>query len=421
MPLPVRHLPVLQNWDCHGCTNCCREYHVPVSEEERQRILAQRWDQDAHLGNAALFQHQGMPWARRTTLTQRDGQCVFLNEAGRCRIHERFGAEAKPLACRIFPFVLVPVENHLRVSLRFACPSVAANQGKPLSAHSADLARFAGEIAQLAGPRTRNFDQSPPPPLQAGQHVDWPDLLRFSQAVLTLLQDRRVPIACRWRRCLGLARLCRQARFDQVQGERLDEFLQVVCTGLEAETPRASDLLPPPTWVGRVLFRQLLALFARMDLGRDQGEVARGRLALLRAAWRFTRGRGLLPRLHRLIPDTTFERLEEPRGPLPESAEAIIERYYVVKVGSMQFCGPSNFGLPFWPGLHALAVTLPVMLWWCRALSPLPPEQAAERAVGIVDYHFGFNPLLGTQRQRLSLNLLANRGELERLIGWYSR
>ena len=35
MPLPVRSLPVIQNWDCHGCSNCCREYEVSVTEEER--------------------------------------------------------------------------------------------------------------------------------------------------------------------------------------------------------------------------------------------------------------------------------------------------------------------------------------------------------------------------------------------------
>jgi len=40
MPWPVRHLPVVQNWDCHGCGECCREYEVHVTDAERQRLAA---------------------------------------------------------------------------------------------------------------------------------------------------------------------------------------------------------------------------------------------------------------------------------------------------------------------------------------------------------------------------------------------
>ena len=43
------------------------------------------------------------------------------------------------------------------------------------------------------------------------------------------------------------------------------------------------------------------------------------------------------------------------------------------------------------------------------------------RAITMVDHNFGFNPMLGTQRQRLSLGILATRGELARLVSWYSR
>ena len=46
MGMPVRALPVAQNWDCHGCTHCCRSYHVPVTAEERKRIEAQGWEAD---------------------------------------------------------------------------------------------------------------------------------------------------------------------------------------------------------------------------------------------------------------------------------------------------------------------------------------------------------------------------------------
>jgi lysine-N-methylase len=125
--------------------------------------------------------------------------------------------------------------------------------------------------------------------------------------------------------------------------------------------------------------------------------------------------------MHGLLPEATFEQAEEPRGPLGEAADAVLERYYLIKVGSLQFCGPASFGLPFWEGLEGLAVTLPLILWVLRLYRDISREAAAVKALTIIDDHFGFNPLLGTRRMRLALRTIARRGELARLIAWYSR
>src|SRR3954453_15863722 len=100
MALPIRHLPVLQNWDCHVCGTCCKEYQVTLSDDERRRIEAQGWT-PADLDGRAPFVRHGW-WKKRYTLNHRpDGSCVFLSDKGRCRIHERHGYEAKPLPCRL--------------------------------------------------------------------------------------------------------------------------------------------------------------------------------------------------------------------------------------------------------------------------------------------------------------------------------
>ena len=136
MSLPVRHLPVLQNWDCHVCGSCCKEYLVTVTDEERRRIEAQGWDKDPEIGDLPLFSKSGPWWARRSHLTHRgDGSCIFLTAQGRCRIHERFGYAAKPLPCRLFPFLLVPAGDYWRVGVRFAWPSAAANKGRSVTEH----------------------------------------------------------------------------------------------------------------------------------------------------------------------------------------------------------------------------------------------------------------------------------------------
>lgn len=416
MSLPVRHLPTWQNWDCRGCGNCCRDYQVAVTDEERQRIEAQGWANDPALGGQPLFVHKGPWWKRRWRLNHGpDGSCIFLSPEGRCRIHEKFGGETKPLACRVYPFVLVPAGDHWRVGLRYACPSAAGNIGRPLAEHHLD--GFALELAQ----QTSLGDRPYQPRLKPGQRVEWGDLLRFVQALADIIRDRRFRVEHRLRLCLGLARMCRTARFDKVAGGRLSEFLRVVTGALEAEVAADGATLPPPTWIGGVLFRQVAALYTRKDQGVDVGPMPRSRLALIRAAWRFARGTGPVPRGHAWIPDTTFEQLEQPAGALPDDAEKALERYYTLKIESLQFMGPLNFGLPLWEGLESLVLTYPVMMWVARAQVGHSRLDAVVRAITMVDHNFGFHPMLGSQRQRLSLGILATRGELGRLVGWYSR
>lgn len=421
MAFPVRHLPVVQNWDCHVCGNCCKEYQVTVTDEERRRIEAQGWETDPALADLPLFVRRGPWWRRRYQLARRgDGSCVFLSDQGRCRIHERFGAEAKPLPCRLFPFVLVPAGDHWRVGLRFACPSATASKGRPLDAHDPELADFAQLLARREGlPDRPGSADLPPPPLQGRQSVDWPDLLRFVQAVLALLRNPAGRLEHRLRKCLALANLCRRSRFDQVKGGELGEFLCVVSASLEADAPANPAALPPPSWRGRMLFRQALALFSRKDEGPNRGLAAEGRLALLLAAWRFALGRGRVPRLNAHVAETTFEQVEAANRPLSSAAEQLLERYYSVKVASLQFCGSTSFGLSFWDGLEALIVTFPVIVWLARAVGERPGTEAIEHALGVVDNHIGFNHVLGSARQRLSFRILARSGELARLVAWY--
>lgn len=94
-------------------------------------------------------------------------------------------------------------------------------------------------------------------------------------------------------------------------------------------------------------------------------------------------------------------------------------RYYAVKVSSLQFCGGASFGMPFWRGFELLALTLPLTLWASRLYKDASREKAVVDSLTVIDDHFGFNRVLATYRQQLSLSLLS--GELPRLIAWYSR
>jgi lysine-N-methylase len=131
---------------------------------------------------------------------------------------------------------------------------------------------------------------------------------------------------------------------------------------------------------------------------------------------------GPVPPLHKALPAATFEQIEEPRGPLPTEAEEILERYYVIKVGSLQFCGGgTNVRLSFWEGLESLALTYPILMWVARMYRDRSREDALLQALSIVDDSFGFNRMLTTSRQRVSFRILARGGDLARLIAWYSQ
>ena len=423
MTLPLYQLPVVQNWDCHVCGTCCQEYLVTITEEERRRIEAQGWNPETDLGGHKPFRRIGPFWSRRTVLNHRaDGSCVFLSDKGRCRIHERFGYETKPLPCRMFPFVLVPAGDRWAVGLRFACPSAALSKGRPLPEHNDELREFAVKLAEREGLQKQPDGSLVPPPfLQGVERMAWPNVHRLVDGLLDILRNRSDPMERRLRLCLGVAAEMRKARLEQVEGARLSELLKIVRTTVAGSMPVNLMTVPPPGWMGRILFRQAVALYTRKDHGPNRGVAGQGRLALLLSAWRFGRGRGAVPRMHNWIPETTFGEVEKPRGPIPMEVEKLLERYYTFKVGALQFCGAASFGLPFWEGFESLALTFPILHWVARTFTEGSREEAFLKALSIVDDHFGFNKVLATTRQRVSFRILAWTGELSKLIAWYSR
>ncbi len=417
MGIPLRDLPVMQNWSCHSCSDCCRIEAV-VTEAEKHRIEALDLANDTEAAPKPWFAPAGRG-SKKWKLTHRpDGGCVFLTTGNRCRLQERFGADAKPFVCRLFPFVLIPAGNHWRVGMRFSCPSAAANRGRPVADSEKDLVQLSRMLEQHVG---RSADSAPPPLLQAGHQLSWPDACRLVQVLVEIVQDRGDRLERRLRKCLAVARICGQTKMDGLQGKRLSEYLQAVRTGVETDVPREpADVPPPDRLLGRVLFRVLLAIFARSDRDVYQASGIRRRLGRVHAGWRFLRGSGPVPRVNEFLPATSFEEVDRFRGTPPELDETL-ERYYVVKLNSLQFCGPPNFDLPLWAGLESLVFTLPVILWLWRAFREPSSVTALQHAIQLVDDHFGGNPVFGLPHVRFVMSTLGERNELEKLVAWYSR
>ena len=310
MTVPIRNLPVMQNWDCHSCSDCCRIEAV-ITDEEKNRIEALDLADDLEVAPKPWFASAGLGSGKWSLRHRPDGGCVFLTTANHCRLQERFGAEVKPFVCRLFPFVLIPAGNHWRVGMRFSCPSAAANSGRPVAEAEKDLVNLSRLLEKHVG---RSADSAQPPLLQAGQQLSWPDVCRLVEVLVEIVQDRSHRLERRLRICLAVARV-RRTEFDKIQGHRLSKYLQAVRRAVETEVPlAAADLPPPDRLIGGLPFRVLLAIFARRDRETHGARGIWRRLGRVLAGWRFVRSRGRVPRVNEFLPETSFEEVERRAG-----------------------------------------------------------------------------------------------------------
>lgn len=420
MTLPVRNLPVVQNWDCHVCGDCCRELEVVVNDEEKNRIEVLDLANDPEIGPGPYFERKSLLTSTWALKHRPDGGCVFLTSANRCRLHERFGPEVKPFGCRYFPFLLIAAGNHYRLGLRFSCPSVVDSKGASIATQLGAAQAFANALEKR---EVRTGAALEPSPLTAGLKVSWSELIQFTEVLVDILKDRTDRVERRLRKCVALVALCRQASPGTLTGGGLHKSLQQLRSKLDDTlVPKQATDLGAPGWIGRVLFRTLMAtVYSRKDWGRLAGTIKRSRLARALAGWRFIRGRGAVPAFNRLLNGATFEQVEARTGIFPPEIDEVLERYYVVKLSSLQYCSPSTYTETVWSGVESLALTLPAILWLGRAFTDLTPTAALQRAIMLVDEHLGGNPILGFPHTRFYIRTLAEHKELEKLIAWYSR
>lgn len=432
-------LPVIQNWSCHNCGGCCREHVIEITQEEKRRIQKQNWKAaDGIDMSRPLIQSLG---AERYRLSHRsDGACVFLNDEGLCRIHDRFGEAAKPLACRVYPYAFHPAGDRLAVSLRFSCPSVVRNAGQAVNAQQQELTRLA--TAVVAGKKTK----TEAPVIHSGsdhgiQQVPWSDFHQFLNALDDEVCDSSVHFAVRLMRILSWLDLVQQSQFQTIRGAKLAEFLQLVTRA--SRTAQPDNDLPEhrPGRLGRSLFRLLTAQLARHDTEahRQAGLGYRFRLGVTAAM--FAVGIGAIPRLEGSssvatafgdpFGDSTnraakFSDLETPFQGRTEEFDELFERYFRVKIQGIHFCGPAHYDTDLVHGFHNLALMYPAVLWLARWRAAVRGSDAlqledVQAALATADHNFGYSPALGMKSTQARIEQLVKMQQLTALIEWYSR
>ncbi|MBU6453625.1 MAG: hypothetical protein KGS72_17735 [Cyanobacteria bacterium REEB67] len=116
---------------------------------------------------------------------ERSGNCSFLTEDKRCRVHDL----AKPAMCRLFPYTFLHCPDGVRVALSFASTGVLCNSGLDLSDQQDLLARthdlFLELYPELPGETLAKWSRTQ---YVAGATIVYDHFLRFEAHYLSRLQ-----------------------------------------------------------------------------------------------------------------------------------------------------------------------------------------------------------------------------------------
>ncbi|HEV2693879.1 MAG TPA: YkgJ family cysteine cluster protein [Verrucomicrobiae bacterium] len=420
--------PTNQNWSCHGCSDCCRGHLlVGISAEEKERIERQGWSVAEGVDPTMMVSGpmivSGALGGHRLG-HQADGACVFLDAAGRCRIHAKFGEAAKPLACRLYPLVIHPAGKKLLVGLRFSCPSAAKNLGRPLAEQAAEIPK----LARLALPD--DYEKFPPPPIASAVAStplaeSWEDFLRFGRWLDFTLAPADVPMSLKLLRSLHWLGAIEKGCLDGIGGPDAEEVIGALVKNAAERIPDVPGDSGKPSRFGQLFLRLLVLEHAQSPTVADRTLRSGYRWKLLAAALRFASPGGRTPALRAGLRSVKFSEIESAEngkafGPLPPGAEALLTRYFRVKVQSLHFCGVAFHGRPLIEGFRNLALLYPVIVWLARWLAASDgrgqlSEADVIQAVTWVDYQYSYAPYLPWRTR-----LLQQRNDIVKLCTYYA-
>ena len=164
---------------CQGSGACCQMYSLgPLTDADVARLesldLAGQWPE---VGPGPYVQQiQDVPGR---FLKSVGGRCVFLRADRRCGLHATFGAESKPIACRIFPLSVRPTIRGHRIYDNGECSSAVA------SARDGQLVRE--NLAALGPLLPTTYLEHPIAFLDATTPCDYGYVLKLSDALVKVV------------------------------------------------------------------------------------------------------------------------------------------------------------------------------------------------------------------------------------------
>ncbi|MFZ4749186.1 MAG: YkgJ family cysteine cluster protein [Phycisphaerales bacterium] len=411
--LPILMLPVAtQRYSCHGCGNCCRDFTVQLRDADLAKLRAQQWEEK--LGMSVTAEFRGTTYLRQ----REDGACVFLMDDGLCRIHKEYGFEEKPIACQMFPFVLVPDDVRTHVGISYACQSVRENKGAELRTHLREVDRMSRSV-----PETRLATYSAlladTMPAKEGEL----DALRMTLDRLLARED--LVLRDRFDGLAWIAASLGKAKLAEVRATRFAELVAVLAAAVPAELEHIP--LEPALPKQLRLLRQ--AVYARLEDVQVNQAKSRGRwrtvLGQLLSSRAFTRGKGRVPAVARgLLDGVDFAAIAAipaiSESPDRDAIDQLLSRYARATLLGNRAWGAGYYGWPAVRGLQAMVLNIACTAWLARALAAKRGHahvtlDDARDALGRVDRHAGRAPWLGSVGERLRLEFFRLDDGLRRI------
>lgn len=415
MSLPIVSLKSDERWDCHQCGVCCHGSIVPLNLDDAKRLLSQRWEDEPEFANTRLTVRDRAAASSLRLAHRDDGTCVFLNDDGLCRIHSKFGMDAKPSVCQTFPLQLIPREKHAVMTIRRACPSAAADLGEPVSTRLS-------HVKKLVRNGLLKSNSAEPPAFKKSEFRPWPTIQAILEESGQLLRDPRYPPVRRMVHALQYASHLEAAKTKQLDDNQIAVLARTLRDLEPEEAKPLFAMQRPPKSYSKILLRRTAMVCARLHPECRHRAGWKARTELAQTAWKLLRGNGSTPVFNNVFPTSTFTALEEPLGIQSPEIYEPLTRYIETNAESFLYAIANRSDWSVIESIRGLALLFPVGMWLLRwqSYGREPTVDDMVKVVVMLDRSQGHGPLSGFAHRQLIATLSRNE-ELERLAVWYVR
>jgi len=190
--MPARGLVAHAAYACRHSGVCCSsDWEIPVDDALHARLAhAIAAGELRPRDGIGLLDRPGLPPGTRSVLGRLRGRCVFHREGPcACSLHAWSGPEAKPIACRQFPWIAVHDPRGTFVSLSHVCPSAAERLADAALLQLVPMPRSAATFDGL------DVRRALPPALSARRLLDWDALSAWETQALDACARNDAPDA----------------------------------------------------------------------------------------------------------------------------------------------------------------------------------------------------------------------------------
>ncbi|MFQ5792326.1 MAG: YkgJ family cysteine cluster protein [Acidobacteriota bacterium] len=373
---------------CTQCGDCCRSFNLMLGSGERERLEALDWRgrEEDLVNEAPAVQLSGSRGQARYRLVRRaDGACIFLGKGNQCRIHEHFGAEVKPLMCRLYPFGFYRLGDRITVDVAFSCRAVSQGSGAPVAERVPEWTRLLNESTESGEPRHR---------LTKKYAIDGELLWELEHHMLELLSGPSMALFDRIRSVLQFNRL---ATVGDPTTDAARQLRQAMARGIPLQTRR----IPFQGTMDRTqqaIFYQWLYLALNpvpgdfdLMLPREQQAEKKRRMA---AANRY-QNRSRCPFLNNRDMKVSFEEIDRvDAGAFRDWQLETVENFLKAKILSQRFLFAGEMELPLVEATPRFFLCFPMLIWTGKALAAERGASSIEgadvrRAVRLIDRSLG--------------------------------